>query len=66
MTALDDPIPLNTEVFIDHLYRAQADLKLLESAVARQPDSMLSEDLLLAFIRLHRLLALLPPSSTRH
>ena len=66
MTALDDSVPLNPDVFIDHAYRAQVDLKLLIESVARQPDSPLSEDLLLAFIRLHRRLALLSPSSTRH
>lgn len=65
MTAFDDPVPLNTDVLINHIYQAQADLKMLVDWLAYEATPELSEGLLLSFVRLHTQLAAFTPTA-RH
>lgn len=65
MTAFDDPVPLNTDVLINHIYQAQADLKMLVDWLAYEATPELSEGLLLSIVRLHTQLDAFTPTA-RH
>jgi hypothetical protein len=57
---------LNTDVLINHLHQSQVDLVLLIEYLARQPNPVLSNALLISIGHLHHHLAYLTPSMTRH